>query len=122
MKLNLAVGVFATIVSSSSFAQYKAPTTGSSKEYQIATNKTDADNCPLISVINTGAKPYRLTIRYTHSGTTLTTHGYSPSSETNTFTHGNFKPGESKDFEINPGANCRKPNRLNIDEVKAELY
>ena len=85
--------------------------------YRVSTSKTDADNCPLISVINTGSKPYRLTIRYTHSGTTI---GNSPSSETSTFTHGNFKPGESKDFEINPGANCRRPNRLTIDDVKAE--
>lgn len=119
MKRYLAIAVLAAIVSSSSFAQYKAPTTGSSKEYRITTNKTDADNCPLISVTNTGPKPYRLTVRYTHSGTTI---GNSPSSESNTLTWGNFKPGESKDFEISPGANCRKPNRLTIDEVKAELY
>lgn len=119
MKMKLAVAVLAGAVCTGSFAQYKAPTTGLSKEYKITTDKRDADNCPLISVTNFGSKPYRLTIRYTHSGTTL---GNARSSESNTLTHGNFKAGESKDFEINPGANCRKPNTLTIDEVKAELY
>ena len=119
MKRNIAFAVLAAIVSANSYAEYKAPTTGSSKDYRITTNKTDADNCPLISVTNTGAKPYRLSVRYTHSGTTI---GNSSSSESNTLTWGNFKPGESRDFEISPGANCRKPNRLTIDEVKADLY
>lgn len=119
MKRRLALAVVAAIVSSSSFAQYKAPTTGLSKDYKVSTNKTDADNCPLISVTNMGAKPVRLTVRYTHSGTTV---GNSPSSESHTLTWGNFKPGETRDFEIEPGANCRRPNKLTIDEVKAELY
>ena len=119
MKTNFAVAVLAGVICTSSFAQHKAPTTGSSKEYQITTNKTDADNCPLISVTNIGSKPFRLTVRYTHSGTTV---GNSPSSESNTLTHRDFKAGESRDFEISPGANCRKPNRLKIDEVRAELY
>jgi hypothetical protein len=119
MKELLAIVVLAAVVSTNSSAQYKAPTTGSSTQYYVSTSKTDADNCPLISVTNTGTKPYRLTVKYTHSGTTI---GKSRSSESNTLTWGNFKPGESKDFEINPGANCQTPNRLTIDEVKAELY
>ena len=119
MERFLAVAVLAAIVSPSSLAQYKAPTTGLSQDYKVSTSKTDADNCPLISVTNTGTKPVRLTIRYTHSGTTS---GNLPSSESHTLMWGNFKAGESKDFEIDPGANCRKPNRLNIDDVKAELY
>ena len=119
MKVLLSILVLAGIVSSNSFAQYTAPTTGFTKQYTISTHKIDADKCPLISVTNTGTKPFRLTVRYTHSGTTI---GRSPSSETHTLTYGNFKPGESRDFEIDPGANCQTPNRLTIDEVKAELY
>jgi hypothetical protein len=116
--LVLATLLLATL-SVPSYAQYQAPTKGLSKDYEVSWNKTDQDNCPLISVRNTGTKPYRLTIRYTHSGTTL---GRSPSSETRTLSWGNFRAGESKDFEIDPGANCGRPNRLTIDEVRAELY
>ena len=38
-----------------------------------------------------------------------------------TFPPTTLKAGESRDFEINPGANCKKPNRLTIDDVRAEL-
>lgn len=119
MKPHLVLATLLAFISLNSFAQYRAPTTGLSTDYQISTAKTDQDNCPLITVTNTGTKPYRLTIRYTHSGTTV---GRSPSSETRTFTWGNFRPGQSKDFDIDPGAHCRMPNRLTIDEVRAELY
>ncbi len=84
----------------------------------VSTNKRDADGCPIITAVNTSGKPYRLTIEYTHSGTTLGRR----SSESNSITWGNFRPGETRDFQIKPGANCGTPNRLNIDDVKTAFY
>ena len=120
IRRNLAVVALAAIASSSSFAQCsKAPTTGNYDKFCISTDSVDEDNCPVISMKNNGPKTSRLTIRYTHSGTTL---GNSPSSESDTFTETNFKSAEARIYKINPGANCRKPNRLTIDEIKGELY
>ncbi|MGL4229996.1 MAG: hypothetical protein ACRCWJ_01395 [Casimicrobium sp.] len=100
-----AICILTAFTSSSTFAQAI-----------VTSTKKDHDACPLITIQNPTDKALRVTVKYTHSGTTLGT----KSSESNSFSEV-VRKNSSVDSQIAPGASCRHPNRLSIDDVTTEV-